>query len=527
MRAGGLDDFGEDTWQEGLEVLVAVARTTRPRSTRWASRAMTDQIVGYLANRLEVEQWYARAPRDRRRRRSWRRCSASGCPRTGSTALSFLLAQDPARRSLRVWEAADPCPPPETATEHTDPRIAEAQAGIDFTNEMFPGFAGMLPTAADGPQECLLLDGARLPVADLRGHGARPELQPPGCCECDMEPAYRYHRRVLKLLQWRCPPDRWWLKTPAHMLSIDALDAVYPDARFVMTHRDVGKVLPSVCALYDTFSSVLTDRPRPARHRRPQPRAVAHRPRAAHRLPRPRQRGPVPTTCPSKPCSATRSAEVADLYAELGDELTDDARQRMEAWWAESSKDRSGPGTLPGRRRSASTPRRSPTQFAFYYRPLRRPRRLRSTRMDEITQKVVDGTAWREFCDLLADAGEVILAEGNPDDPLDRAEGFRMLTRLLRGALETQARVRPAGAARARSAPATRRSRSSARTRTTTTSARRSTGSTTTGSGARAARRSGSASTCSPAPASAAVGRAPAPRCTRSRCTSSPTAPSR
>ncbi len=25
--------------------------------------------------------------------------------------------------------------------------------------------------------------------------------------QCDMEPAYRYHRRVLKLLQWRCPPD--------------------------------------------------------------------------------------------------------------------------------------------------------------------------------------------------------------------------------------------------------------------------------------------------------------------------------
>ena len=56
---------------------------------------------------------------------------------------------------------------------------------------------------------------------------------------------------------------------------------------------------------------------------------------------------------------------------------------------------------------------------------------------DEVTRKVVDGTAWREFCDLLADAGESILAEGNPDDPLDRAEGFRMLTRLLRGSLES------------------------------------------------------------------------------------------
>jgi hypothetical protein len=58
--------------------------------------------------------------------------------------------------------------------------------------------------------------------------------------------------------------------------------------------------------------------------------------------------------------------------------------------------------------------------------------------MDETTQKVVDGTAWREFCDLLADAGEVILAKGDPADPLDRAEGFRMLTRLLRGALENK-----------------------------------------------------------------------------------------
>ena len=56
--------------------------------------------------------------------------------------------------------------------------------------------------------------------------------------------------------------------------------------------------------------------------------------------------------------------------------------------------------------------------------------------MDEATQKVVDGTAWREFCELLAAAGETVMAEGNPTDPLDRAEGFRMLTRLLRGALE-------------------------------------------------------------------------------------------
>ncbi len=193
--------------------------------------------------------------------------------------MAYLLAQDPARRSLRTWEASTPCPPPETATEHTDPRIAEAQAGIDFTNEMFPGFEGMIPTSATGPQECLLLMALDFRSLIFEGMTLIPTYTS-WLLQCDMEPAYRYHRRVLQLLQWRCPPERWWLKTPAHMLSIDALDAVYPDARFVMTHRDVGKVLPSVCALYDTFSSILTDRPRPPRHRGPE-RATCGAPRSS------------------------------------------------------------------------------------------------------------------------------------------------------------------------------------------------------------------------------------------------------
>jgi hypothetical protein len=74
---------------------------------------------------------------------------------------------------------------------------------------------------------------------------------------CDVTPGYRYHRRVLKLLQWHCPPTRWWLKSPAHMTTIDALARVYPDARFVMTHRDLGQVLPSVCALKHALGSPL------------------------------------------------------------------------------------------------------------------------------------------------------------------------------------------------------------------------------------------------------------------------------
>ena len=71
--------------------------------------------------------------------------------------VEFLLASDVSRRSLRTWEADQPCPSPESATEHIDARIVQCQAGIEFTNEMFPDSRGMLPTLATGPQECVVI----------------------------------------------------------------------------------------------------------------------------------------------------------------------------------------------------------------------------------------------------------------------------------------------------------------------------------------------------------------------------------
>ena len=340
-QRGGSDDFGADTWREGLDVLVW-SLNTEAALNELGVGAMTDQIVGYLVNRLEVERWYAGHP-EIDDQAVVAPLLGLGLPRTGSTALSYLLAQDPARRTLRTWEASTPCPPPETATEHTDPRIAVAQAGIDFTREMFPGFGEMLPFAADGPQECLLLMALDFKSLIFEGMSYIPSYSS-WLLECDLVPAYQYHKRVLKLLQWRCPPDRWWLKTPAHMLSIDALNQVYPDARFVMTHRDVGKVLPSVCALYGTLSGVLTDRPDPA--------AIgAHNVEvwrtALERLIDFRDRGNEDRffDLSFEAVQHDPIGQVEHLYAALGDELSAEARERMAAWWAQSSKERSGPGT--------------------------------------------------------------------------------------------------------------------------------------------------------------------------------------
>lgn len=335
-RAGS-DDFGEDTWQEGLEVLVR-SLTDEAALNEVGEAVVSDQIVGYLVNRLEVERWYARHP-EIDEQEIVAPLFGLGLPRTGSTALSFLLALDPNRRSLRNWEAHAPCPPPETATEHTDPRIAEAQAVIDLTNEMYPDFAGMLPSSATGPQECLVVMALDFRSQLFVGMTPVPSYGA-WLLDCDMAPAYRYHRRVLKLLQWRCPPRRWWLKSPAHMASIDALDAVYPDARFVMTHRDVAEVLPSVCALFDTFARTVSERRDPdgigARN-------VEQWHRAVERLVDFRDRGNDHRFHDLSFAAVQRDplAEVTKLYAELGDELDDGTRQRMQDWWASSSQQRS------------------------------------------------------------------------------------------------------------------------------------------------------------------------------------------
>ncbi len=55
---------------------------------------------------------------------------------------------------------------------------------------------------------------------------------------------------------------------------------------------------------------------------------------------------------------------------------------------------------------------------------------------DSPLQRVMSGESWEDFCDALKGAGQTILAEGSPDNPLDRAEGYRYLSRLTRAALE-------------------------------------------------------------------------------------------
>lgn len=243
----GLDDFGDAAFMEGLDRLV---RSLREEANLSAVGEMTLRqfILGPLVQRLQIEDWYRRHPEiddepiDAP-------LIGLGLPRTGSTALSFLLAEDPSARSLRRWEAPEPCPPPSTVEGH-DPRIDRARASVDAMQELAPRFAAMLPSSATGPNEC-----QDLMALDFKSHYFQAFAYIPSYSswllhEADLISTYAYERRALKLLQWGAPTKPWRLKCPSHLLWLDHLDRVFPDARFVWTHRDPAEVMVSVADLY-------------------------------------------------------------------------------------------------------------------------------------------------------------------------------------------------------------------------------------------------------------------------------------
>ena len=145
-EATGLSDFGDERFREGLERLVASV-DAEAKLTPMGAAAFDMMIVDTLSNRLQVEAAYAQWP-DIDAEEIVAPLIGLGLPRTGSTAFSCMLAEDPAARSIRGWEAMWPCPPPDAATVDSDPHLTKAQAAMDLRAQRFPRMTSMLPSTA-------------------------------------------------------------------------------------------------------------------------------------------------------------------------------------------------------------------------------------------------------------------------------------------------------------------------------------------------------------------------------------------
>ena len=253
----GLEDFGGTSWREGLDRLVT-SLNAEATLTQGGEEILGMRLGMLLSNRLRIVDTITTHP-EITDEEVVGPLVIIGLPRTGTTALSNLLAADPQIRSIRLWESTEPVPPPESATQASDPRIESARRGLDAMYEAFPKMRSLHFQAADGPTECQDLLGMEFRTAHFDGM-ARVPAYSAWVLGCDMAGTYAFHRRVLQLLQWHCPPRFWHLKTPVHMLALDDLRRAYPGAKFVWTHRDPATVLGSVCSLISYTRSWVSDR---------------------------------------------------------------------------------------------------------------------------------------------------------------------------------------------------------------------------------------------------------------------------
>ncbi len=242
----GLDDFGADAFREGLDVLVDSVGSEADLNPI-GEFIVRDLIMKALTNRLRIEDWYRRHPEIAEEVID-PPLIGLGLPRTGSTALSFLLAEDPHARSLRRWEAAEPCPPPSTV-EGPDPRIVAAQAQQEMMDAAAPRLAALVPSTPTGPEECQDLMALDFKSQYFQAFAHIPTYSR-WFLDADLTATYAYEQRALKLLQWGQPRRPWRLKCPTHLLFMPYLDAAFPDARYVWTHRDPSEVIVSVADLY-------------------------------------------------------------------------------------------------------------------------------------------------------------------------------------------------------------------------------------------------------------------------------------
>jgi hypothetical protein len=252
----GLDDFGDTSFLEGFRVLLQAYKTEA--EFNFVGRACVHgDTVRTLDNRLRLVA-------DRRLHPAIaaevirRPLFITGLPRSGTTFLHALLAQDPAHRAPQVWEVMHPSPPPEAASYACDHRITTTARELKWIDILMPDFKTVHLIDARLPQECIAITSH-----DFRSYTFESMYHVPSYRAWhdtqDKRPEYEYHRRFLQHLQWRAPGKRWVLKAPSHLLALEGLLQVYPDAGIILTHRDPLKVLPSCASFTEVLRRAFSD----------------------------------------------------------------------------------------------------------------------------------------------------------------------------------------------------------------------------------------------------------------------------
>lgn len=258
QRSTGLSDFGSDDWREPFEVLVR-ALATEADLNLFGRILTATELLHMLQARLRIEEQYRRHP-EIADEVIEKPTFILGQPRTGTSALQNLLDADPGNCVFHTWEAWFPAPIDESDPGDVANRIAQAEALSTMWNRVTPELAALHEVNAHIPTECNVIHSLAFRSRTMVHLGQIPSYAA-YMAQASMKPAFAYHERVLKLLQWRKPAKNWVLKSPDYILLIPEIFEQYPDAQLVYTHRDPVKAFGSSVSLIGTLQWMRSDHP--------------------------------------------------------------------------------------------------------------------------------------------------------------------------------------------------------------------------------------------------------------------------
>jgi hypothetical protein len=289
-----------------------------------------------------------------------------GLPRSGTTNLVNLLAADTRFRSMPLWESYEPVPNPlePASVDGVDPRWNRSQKAWESMQAGAPLLAAMHPMEPDHVHEENELMAPDFSNYNVEWVSRAPKWRDDYLAH-DQTPHYAYLKRVLQILQWYRPRDRWVLKSPQHLEQLVPLLATFPDATVVVTHRDPVAVVQSTATMLTYGARTLYRSPRPEWYRDYWTDRIGRLLDASlsdrHVLPEGRT-----VDVFFHEYMADEMATVQRVYDAAGIELTDQARSAIEAYQAAHPRGKEGRVVYDLRNDFSTTPEEVRSRFGDY-----------------------------------------------------------------------------------------------------------------------------------------------------------------
>jgi hypothetical protein len=247
----GVPDPTPDLYADNLGLLVD-SLNAEARLNADGAEAVTAMLAVALSRRIQISYWWDAEPLIREQPVP-QPLFLTGLPRSGTTYFQYLFDREPSRRMMRTWEGDYPCPPPAIDPESTQRRRMACTEEHRQRRKRDGGEHDKFHLSdPDGPQECVLIMDQTFGNAGNFWPWRVPTYFNRLFDTIDLKSCYEHHKRQLQVLQWQAPAKHWALKWPCHLIAFEQILQVYPDALFVVTHRDPVAVLASNCS-YTTY----------------------------------------------------------------------------------------------------------------------------------------------------------------------------------------------------------------------------------------------------------------------------------